>query len=405
MISTPPHIVFTSATHHNRRDSVPARDRRNSGRGRLHFARLICLFATFFSSSLTANAQIPVRIILDTDIGNDVDDALSLAVIHTLTHHGKFDLLAVTSSNGSPTTVPYIQMLNEFYGYPQIPIGVATQPACHSDGNYMLPVLRQMKHGVNAVDATNASQSANGTDNVNQPDEKTGIDETNGADKTDETAADAVPFQNTPSAVKVLRQTLAREPNQSVVIVMTGFATNLVRLLDSPADEISPLSGSELVQRKVRLLFVIAGAFSEAYQNLRENNLLCDLPAGRRLAAEWPTPILWSGYEIGKQLVLGPEFLEHQLNPQSPVYLSYRAYGYDHLALWDLVPPLELAYPEQIFTQSETGRVTVREDGTSYFIPEEHGRDRILLQQTPEQLTRAMDLLQGFLSEPVILPK
>lgn len=44
----------------------------------------------------------PVRLIFDTDIGNDVDDALALGVIHALQSRGECELLAVTVSKDHP---------------------------------------------------------------------------------------------------------------------------------------------------------------------------------------------------------------------------------------------------------------------------------------------------------------
>ena len=45
------------------------------------------------------------------------------------------------------------------------------------------------------------------------------------------------------------------------MIAQVGFSTNLARLLESPADRSSPLTGHELVERKVKLLSLMAGAF------------------------------------------------------------------------------------------------------------------------------------------------
>ena len=41
-------------------------------------------------------ADEPLRLIFDTDIGNDVDDVLALGVIHALQSRGECQLLAVT---------------------------------------------------------------------------------------------------------------------------------------------------------------------------------------------------------------------------------------------------------------------------------------------------------------------
>ena len=41
----------------------------------------------------------PIKIIFDTDIGNDVDDVLALSVLHALQTRGDCELLAVTITN------------------------------------------------------------------------------------------------------------------------------------------------------------------------------------------------------------------------------------------------------------------------------------------------------------------
>jgi hypothetical protein len=45
----------------------------------------------------------------------------------------------------------------------------------------------------------------------------------------------------------------------------------------------------------------MGGAFQpvDGKPGYREYNIVTDLPAARKLATEWPTPIVWSGFEIG----------------------------------------------------------------------------------------------------------
>ena len=38
----------------------------------------------------------PVKLIYDTDMGNDADDALALAIIHNMVERGKCDFLGIT---------------------------------------------------------------------------------------------------------------------------------------------------------------------------------------------------------------------------------------------------------------------------------------------------------------------
>ena len=106
--------------------------------------------------------------------------------------------------------------------------------------------------------------------------------------------------KDAPEATGLLRRVLSKEKDGTVVIVQVGFSTNLARLLDSRADDSSPLDGRALVKRKVRLLSIMGGAFPEGKP---EYNIETDVPSAKKLLSEWPTPIVASGYEIGNKVV------------------------------------------------------------------------------------------------------
>ena len=76
------------------------------------------------SLSVCSLAAEPVRLIFDTDMGNDIDDAIALAIIHALENRGEVQLLAVTVTKDNRWAAPYIDLVNTFYGRPDIPIGV-----------------------------------------------------------------------------------------------------------------------------------------------------------------------------------------------------------------------------------------------------------------------------------------
>jgi hypothetical protein len=80
--------------------------------------------------------------------------------------------------------------------------------------------------------------------------------------------------------------------------VQVGYFSNFAALLDTPGDATSPLTGRELVKQKVKLLSVMAGSFKPNSHDL-EYNVTQHLAASKRLARDWPTPIVWSGFEIG----------------------------------------------------------------------------------------------------------
>src|SRR5215813_4173253 len=80
-------------------------------------AILIALLAT------SAVAQ-PAPVIFDTDMGNDVDDALALAMLHALESRGECRLAAVTITKDNPWSPVYVDLVNTFYGRGQIPVGM-----------------------------------------------------------------------------------------------------------------------------------------------------------------------------------------------------------------------------------------------------------------------------------------
>src|SRR5262245_52732900 len=75
------------------------------------------------ASPISSAAQEPLRLIFDTDMGNDVDDAMALAMIHTLETRGVCKLLAVTLTKDHAKAGPFVDAINTFYHRGDIPIG------------------------------------------------------------------------------------------------------------------------------------------------------------------------------------------------------------------------------------------------------------------------------------------
>ncbi|MHC4875832.1 MAG: nucleoside hydrolase [Planctomycetota bacterium] len=186
------------------------------------------LLATVSIAALPVDllAAKPVPLIFDTDIGNDVDDVLALGMIHALQTRGECKLLAVTITKDHELAASFTDAVNTFYGREDVPIGV-----CHS--------------GV-----TPAQGKFNGL----------GSQKDNGKLRYPH---DLLSGKNAPDAVTVLRRALANAEDGSVAIAQVGFSTNLANLLDSKADDISPLSGVALVRKKAKLLSIMAGAFTK----------------------------------------------------------------------------------------------------------------------------------------------
>ena len=84
----------------------------------------ICILLLLLAFPLSLTAKEPVKLIFDTDMGNDIDDAMALAMIHSLISRGECELLAVTVTKDHPQAAAFVDLINTFYGRPDIPVGV-----------------------------------------------------------------------------------------------------------------------------------------------------------------------------------------------------------------------------------------------------------------------------------------
>ena len=315
----------------------------------------------------------PVPLIFDTDIGNDCDDVLALGVIHALQSRGECELLAVTITKDHELAAPFTDCVNTFYRRGDVPIGVCRSGVTPEQGKF------------------NGLAKATDDGKLRYPhDLLSGIE--------------------APDAVDVLRAALAKADDGSVVICQVGFSTNLATLLSSPGDKHSPLGGAELVQKKVRLLSIMAGAFTEIRNDKgelydhREYNVIKDLPATKSLCAKWPTAIVWSGFEIGRNLRYPHQSIlrDYRYAKHHPLAEAYTIYipPPHNRPTWDLTSVLYAVRPDHdYFDVSAAGAVTVGEDGLTTFAESREGRDRHLILRD-DQKARAAEALVQLSSQP-----
>lgn len=203
----------------------------------------------------------------------------------------------------------------------------------------------------------------------------------------------------------MLRRILASRPNESVVFVQVGFSSNLARMLDLQPDAISPLSGHDLIAAKVSLLSVMAGAFQPINGNRHLGwNIIKDIPAAKRIAEAWPTPIIWSGFEIGIAIAYPAVSIERDYgyvphHPPAEAYVLYNPPPQNRPTL-DLTSTLQVIRPGRgYFDLSEPGRVIVEDDGGTRFEPAADGPHRYLI-ASPEQVIRATEAFVNLCSQP-----
>ena len=69
----------------------------------------------------------PMKVIFETDMGNDIDDALALDMLYKYMDQGIVDVLAIGLNKTGFGPVEYVGLMNQWYGYPDIPIGKITE--------------------------------------------------------------------------------------------------------------------------------------------------------------------------------------------------------------------------------------------------------------------------------------
>lgn len=260
-------------------------------------------------------------IILDTDIGPDVDDAGAVAVLHALADAGECTILGMmVSARGSTETwgAPCLDAMNTFYGRPDIPIGVNRRAAPAFGSRYNYEVAQEFPQDLGT--------GANAWDTVD-----------------------------------LYRKLLSEQANGSVTIVSIGFLSNLEDLLRSGPDQWSALNGKDLVAQKVRLWSCMGGRFPSG----SEFNFNRHASASQYVVQEWPTRAVFSGYEIGSTIYTG--FGLRSVPSPNPIKRAYERYnGLNNRQSWDQTAVLYAVRGAQDYwLLNETGSCVVASTGSN----------------------------------------
>ncbi len=317
---------------------------------------LLAFFCLFPPESIAAE---PVHLILDTDIGNDIDDTLALALIHALENRSEVRLLAVTITKDNRYCAPFVDLVNTFYGRPDIPIGVVHNGKT-PENSPMLQIPTERRNAAGHYVYPHGLES--------------------GLEAQD--------------AVQLLTHILHDQPDQSVTIAQIGFSTNLARLLKTT-------DGRSLVAKKVKLLCLMAGNFVKPQP---EYNVYTDPDSAKLLFEEWPTPMIFSGFEVGSAVLFPYASIEKDFHytDNHPVVEAYNIFlpKHEDRPAWDPTAVLEAIRPDRgYFELSVAGQVTLGPKNITVFTPNPQGNCRYLI-LNPEQAARVQAVIATLVSEP-----
>jgi len=293
-------------------------------------------------------------IVFDTALSR-IDDALALALLYGLDGRHTVRVVAITVDRASLPAAVFCDLVSRFYagtvsgaigaGGRTLPVGLAPDSRVKGDlPMFTLPLAKKNATG--------------------QPVYPTDIHD---ADDTAEPLA-------------LIRNALTAQMDHNAVVVLSGPATSLANLLDVGG-------AKELIARKVKLLAIAGGGFPEGQADA---NLAADLPAARRLFAEWPTPIVIAGQEVGAALLFPAASIEKDFawapaHPVADAYRANQAMPYD-APTTAMAAVLYASNPESnYFKLSDAGTVSVLDDGRTRFTRSASGTHRYVIVDAAEK--------------------
>ena len=296
----------------------------------------------------------PPSVIFDTDMGPDYDDVGAMAMLHAFADNGDARILATIASTKYENVVPVLNVLNTYFGRPDIPIGVPK-------GNAL--TLRDFQHWSDTL--------------VQKYPHKL---------KSNEDAADAV---------ELYRRILAGQPDNSITIITVGFLTNIANVLRSTGDQNSPLSGADLVNKKVKQLVTMAGKFPEG----KEFNIEEDAMAAKYVFENINVPVVFSGFEIGQKIKAGIPLINNDQIHESPVKdvfsISIPMAEEDSAGRmsWDQTAVLVGVMGPEPYYNVEKGTIEVAEDGTNRWRREGSKHGHLVEKVPPSEVEKLINQL------------
>jgi hypothetical protein len=277
----------------------------------------------------------PTGVVFDSDMGSRIDTALALAMLYGFDGKNEARVICVTVSRTNVKAAAFCDAIGRFYasgGFMRsLPVGMS--------------IAGKITDETPMLTATLAKKAADG-----QPAYKHEVNDIN----------------DTADVAAVIRNAYTAQYDGNSITVLAGPATNLVDVLKLPGSK-------ELIAKKVKLLAVSGGP-----------HLDTDAAAAKQLFAEWPTPIVISTEEIGKELLFPGDSIDRDFawSPSHPIVDAYKAYKpvpYDAPA-GDMATLLYAIRPqENYFKLSDPGTISVDASGKTHFTEDADGKHRQLL--------------------------
>ena len=277
---------------------------------------IICIFFSWASISFAQP-----KIIFDTDMGSDCDDAGALALLHKLADKGEVEIIGtIFSSNANHYGIGVCAAINQYYGRPEIPLG--------------------QYQGTTVIGDPNDSYSRH-----------IALEQTQFGHQVSNKA---------PELIGMYKKILEAQPDQSVTILTVGHPVGLFYLMNDP-------EGGDLVERKVKnwIAMTHTDTIPQSDWNFGKNGTA---PYIARLLKIWPTDSYFSG--AGEDIITGNVKLP-KTSSHNPVKKAYELWGNNALkngrSSWDQIAVLFAVRPQ--YFSIEPGELLQNDSLETYWKP------------------------------------
>ncbi len=314
------------------------------------FQLLILMMTGFSLSSCTDDKPKPTTkevplVIFDTDIGSSTDDLFALETLYRYHDAGLCRLLGVVVDREGEEYAACADVMNTFFGHGDTPLAL-------------------VRKGISApkvwIDykALPAYTNPDGTPMFNR------------------TLSD---YSTIPDGWQLYRILLASQPDHSVSIVSVGFVTCLAQLLESQGDSYSPLSGVELVRRKVKCAYLMGGVFGNSEES--DFNFAQGMEFAKTFFELWPddVDVVFSPMEVGQEIEYTPDQVIADISwidkhPIKQVYMNCNCNTGQKM--WDPLTVVNAVEGDVLFKMSPRGRVTLTDEAETIFTQSPGGNFR-----------------------------
>jgi len=289
--------------------------------------------------------QKDIRVILDCDMGSSTDDLFALMMLYRYMDMKRCNLIGVIVDRMGKANADLVDMMNNFYGYPDIPIGLETK-GIETPHVFITYHNAPYARTTEAVPMFKRTVGDNGT---------------------------------YMEGYKLYRKLLSEQPDKSVTIASIGFVTTLSRLLESEPDEFSPLNGVELVRAKVKDIYAMGGVFGKAIEPDYNFKAAIDFSLKFFELLPQEVEIVFSPGEAGDPLDYRPETVIADMNwtDLHPIKWIYQFLNCDTgQKMWDPQAVINAVEGDDFYKLSERGWVTLTPNGETLFTPDPEGNAR-----------------------------